>query len=593
MAVASGLDIGRNSTVKRIAGSALDRKALFLNHLVNFAIGRRIGVLLLIALLSFLTVYPLAMLLYGSLHSTPPGMPGVLNLDGYAQIFTTSNFLVLANTIGISFAKTIPSILLAVALAFILARTDTPARGTLEVLVTLPFFIPPILTAMAWGMLGNPQVGVLNLVWKWLTGATTSPINVYSYGGVVWHMMQYSTPFLFLFIVDAFRAMDPTLEESSRMCGASRWHTFRRITLVLMLPAIVSSFVLSLMRGIESFESPLFFGLPAGITVITTEIYNAINHRATPAYQYATALSFAIMAFMFLFVVWQWRVLHGRSFATVTGKAYAPNVMKLGPWRWVTFGFCILFFIITVVLPVGQLLIGSFFRFFGFYEWDMLTLEHYVAVWQNKEFWRAFSNTMLLGVMGATATMTLGGIVAYVTVRTRWRGRRLIDVLAWLPWMMPGMVLGVGFLWAFAMLPGPIPIYGTIWALLFAYMALGTPISVRVMSNAYHQLSFDLEECSRVHGGSWWQTLWRILIALSWPSFAVGWVLTFFGIMRELSASILLYSVGSEVLSVVLLKLWSNGQAEQVSVIGLLMMLLVIFFRWVQLKLIKQRISTL
>ncbi|HSR77552.1 MAG TPA: ABC transporter permease subunit, partial [Xanthobacteraceae bacterium] len=331
MAVASGLDIGRNSTVKRFAVSALDRKTLFLNHLANFAIGRRIGVLLLTALLSFLTVYPLAMLLYGSLHSTPPGMPGVLNLDGYAQIFTTSNFLVLANTIGISFAKTIPSILLAVALAFILARTDTPARGTLEVLVTLPFFIPPILTAMAWGMLGNPQVGVLNLVWKWLTGATTSPINVYSYGGVVWHMMQYSTPFLFLFIVDAFRAMDPTLEESSRMCGASRWHTFRRITLILMLPAIVSSFVLSLMRGIESFESPLFFGLPAGITVITTEIYNAINHRATPAYQYATALSFAIMAFMFLFVVWQWRVLHGRSFATVTGKAYAPNVMKLGP----------------------------------------------------------------------------------------------------------------------------------------------------------------------------------------------------------------------------------------------------------------------
>ena len=175
----------------------------------------------------------------------------------------------------------------------------------------------------------------------------------------------------------------------------------------------------------------------------------------------------------------------------------------------------------------------------------------------------------------------------------RWRGRRLIDALAWLPWMMPGMVLGVGFLWAFAMLPGPIPIYGTIWALLLAYMALGTPVSVRVMSVAYEQLSYDLEECSRVHGASWWQTLWRILVALAWPSFAVGWVLTFFGIMRELSASILLYSVGSEVLSVVLLKLWANGQAEQVSVIGLMMMLLVIFFRWVQLRIIKRRISTL
>ncbi len=166
MAVASSFNIGRKSALSRMAPAALDRKTLFLNHIANFAIGRRIGVLALIGLLSFLTVYPLAMLLYGSLHSTPPGMAGTFNLDGYAEIFTTSNVLVLANTVGISFAKTIPSILLAVALAFILARTDTPARGALEVLVTLPFFIPPILTAMAWGMLGNPQVGVLNLVWK-------------------------------------------------------------------------------------------------------------------------------------------------------------------------------------------------------------------------------------------------------------------------------------------------------------------------------------------------------------------------------------------------------------------------------------------
>src|SRR5262245_61718666 len=156
MAVAFRLDAGRKTALTRAASSALDRKTLFLNHLANFAIGRRIGIVLLIALLAFLTVYPLAMLLYGSLHSTPPGMAGTFNLDGYAQIFTTSNFLVLANTVGISFAKTIPSILLAVALAFILARTDTPARGALQVLIPLPLFIPPLLTAMALGIRGHP-----------------------------------------------------------------------------------------------------------------------------------------------------------------------------------------------------------------------------------------------------------------------------------------------------------------------------------------------------------------------------------------------------------------------------------------------------
>jgi len=554
----------------------------------------RIGALvLLVAILAFLSVYPLSMLLYGSLHSTPPGVAGTFNLDGYQQVLTRQSLITLLNTVGISLAKTIPSLILAVLLAWILARTDTPFRGALEVLVTLPFFIPPILTAMAWGMLGNPQVGLLNQLYQWLTGSSSSPINVYSYGGVVWHMMQYSVPFLFLLIVDAFRAMDPSLEEAACMCGATRLRTFRTITLQLMLPALTGAAILSFIRGIENFESPLFFGSPAGIRVITTDIYDSINQSSPPQYQYATAVSFVILTLLFLIVLLQWKLLRGRSFTTVSGKGYSPAVMKLGRWRWATFAFCALFFVVTVVLPIGQLLIGSFFKFFGFYQWDTLTLEHYQAVLGSNEFWRGFGNTMLLGLIGATLTMVLGGAVAYISVRTRWRGRSLIDAMAWLPWMMPGIVLGLGFLWGFALLPHAIPIYGTIWALLLAYISLGTPLSVRVMSSAYSQLSYDIEECSRVHGASWLQTMHRIVIALVWPSFAVGWVLVFFGIMRELSASVLLYSVGSEVLSVVLLKLWVNGNAEQVSVIGLMMMVLVMLFRWVQLKVIKARINTL
>jgi iron(III) transport system permease protein len=555
--------------------------------------GSTVAIVLLAVLLAFLSVYPLSMLLYGSLHSTPPGIAGTFNLDGYRDVLTQQSVLTLLNTVGISLAKTIPSLALAVLLAWILARTDTPMRGTLEALITLPFFIPPILTAMAWGMLGNPQVGLLNQIYQWITGSQYAPINVYSYGGVVWHMMQYSVPFLFLLIVDAFRAMDQSLEEAARMCGASRLRTFGTVTLQLMLPALTGATILSFIRGIENFESPLFFGTPAGIRVITTDIYDSINQRSPPQYQYATAISFVIMALLFLIVLLQWRILRGRSFQTVTGKGYSPTVMKLGKWRWATFAFCILFFFITVVLPVGQLLVGSFFKFFGFYQRDMLTLDHYREVFGSSNFWRGFGNTILLGFFGATLTMLLGGIVAYVSVRTKWRGRLLIDVMAWLPWMMPGIVLGVGFLWGFALLPHAIPIYGTIWALLLAYISLGTPLSVRVMSAAYAQLSFDLEECSRVHGASWLQTMARIVVALAWPSFAVGWVLVFFGIMRELSASVLLYSVGSEVLSVVLLKLWANGSAEQVSVIGLIMMVMVILFRWVQLKVIKSRINAL
>ena len=551
------------------------------------ALGRNLALALLVALLLFLTAYPLGMLVYGSLHTTPPGEAGVFNLDGYRAMLTRTNAIVLLNTVVLSLVKTGLAMALALFLAWIVARTDTPGRETLEVLLTLPFYIPPILTAMAWGMLGTPKGGLINLAWTGLTGIREPLVNVYSYGGVVWHMMQYSTPFLFLLMVGAFKSMDPALEESSRMSGAGAFTTFRRVTLGLMLPVTTSAFLLSFIRGVESFESALIFGTPAGIEVITTEIYHLIHHTNRPDYPQATALALVIMVLMFVLVAWQWRLLGGRSFFTVTGKGYTPRVARLGRWRWVTFGFCVLFFVVTVVLPVVQLVLGSFFKFFGFYRTSMLTTDHYVAIWQNRLVWRAFGNTLLLGVLGATATMVLGGMIAYVLVRTRFPVRRVLEVLAWLPWMMPGMVLGVGFLWAYALMPGPVQLYGTLWALLVAYVTLGTPLAVRTMAGAFAQLAHDLEECSRVHGAAWWTTFRRILLALAWPAFAVGWILIFFIILRELSASILLYSVGNEVLSVVVMRLWTEGKAGQVSVIALAMLLLVFLFRFAERRLVR------
>src|SRR5882672_1542350 len=366
---------------------------------------RNLALAALVALLAFLTAYPMAMLIYGSLHTTPPGEAGTFSLDGYRAMLSRANGLVLLNTIGLSLVKTGLSMALALFLAWIVARTDTPYRDTLEVLITLPFYIPPILTAMAWGMLATPKGGLLNLAWTRLTGQREPLINIYSYGGVVWHMMQYSTPFLFLLMVGAFKSMDPSLEESSRMSGASAWTTFRRVTLGLMLPVTTSAFILSFIRGVESFESALVFGTPAGIEVITTEIYHLIHHVNRPDYPQATALALGIMVLMFGLVAWQWRLLGGRSFFTVTGKGYTPKVARLGRWRWATFAFCMLFFVVTVVLPVGQLLVSSFFKFSGFYRWSMVTTDHYVAIWNSRLVWRALGNTLLLGVLGASATM--------------------------------------------------------------------------------------------------------------------------------------------------------------------------------------------
>jgi iron(III) transport system permease protein len=201
----------------------------------------------------------------------------------------------------------------------------------------------------------------------------------------------------------------------------------------------------------------------------------------------------------------------------------------------------------------------------------------------NDRFWRSLWNTMILGFVGASATMIIGSLAAYIIIRTRLPARRFIDVLAWLPWMMPGIVVGVAFLWGFAVLPFWLPIYGTLWALMIAYITLALPLSVRVMNGALAQLSFDLEECSRVHGATWLQTFSRILIVLTLPAFLVGWVLIFFMVLREVSASVLLFSVGNEPLSIVILRLWEESKTGEVSVIALFMLLLVAALRTLHL----------
>lgn len=548
--------------------------------------------LALVAVLAALTLYPIGTLLYGSLSSAPPGQAGTLDFSGYVSLFNVHTLSILAVTVGMSLLKTVLSLIPATILAWLISRTDIPARGALELLIGLPFFIPPILTAMGWAMLGNPTAGSINQVWRALTGATAPIVNVYSYGGVVWHLMQFTVPFAFILLIEAFRSMDPSLEESSRTSGAGIFKTFRKVTLALMLPALSSVAILSVIGGIEAFESPLFFGIPAGIHVVTTEIYDSINNRATPNYPYATALSFAVILLMALMVAWQWRLLQGRSFQTISGKAFSPRPIELGSLRWVAFGFCALNVLVFTVLPVLQLVVSSFSQYYGFYGWDMLTVSHYRDVLHNDLFWRSATNTAMLGVVGATLTMILGGIVAYVVVRTELPFRHLIDLIAWLPWMMPGMVLGLGFLWGFAILPHAIGIYGSLWALLLAYLALGTPLSVRTMSTAFSQLSHDLEESSRVHGASWATTFRKIVVALTLPSFSVGWILTFFMIFRELSASVLLYSIGNEVLPVTVLRLWEEGKAEDVSAIAVMMLVVVLIFRGFHLIMVKRWIAS-
>jgi iron(III) transport system permease protein len=542
-------------------------------------------------MVGFFTLYPVVMLLFGSVRDAPPGEAASFTLTAYREAYTNSStYRVLLNSLVIAGVKTVFAVILGVFFAWVITRTNTPYPRLLETVVTLPFFVPPILTAIAWAMLGNPTVGIINKFFMLIFGLHRPVFNVYSYAGIIWHMTHYSTAFVFLLVVGAFRAMDPCLEDASHASGASGLKTFFRVTLPLMCPAIVGAALLTFIRGLESFESALFFGLPAKIFVFTTEIYASLAQRTPPDYPRAMALAALLMVITFVGVLIQRRFLAGKTYFTITGKAYRPRLVDLGRWRWVTFGVCMTYFFVAVVLPVSQLVLSSFFTIFGLYDLKMLTLDNYRRAFSDVMFWRALRNSLVLATGGAALCMVLSAIIAYIIFKTKFWGREALEFCSWIPGTLPGMVLALGILWAYILLPSPIMLYGTIWILLIAYLTIGLPIGVRSMSGTIVQISTDLEESSRLCGASWWQTFVKIYLALLRPGFAAGTLLLFFIFLRELSASVLLYSPGNEVLAVTILKYWEAGRSEVVSVIALVMLGVVILFRVGEIGLLKSRL---
>jgi len=531
-------------------------------------------------IVGFLTLYPVAMLLFGSLRDAPPGEAASFTLGAYREAYTSaSTYRVLLNSLFIASVETFFAVTLGVFFAWVVTRTNTPCARLLETVVALPFFIPPILTAMAWAMLANPTAGSINKFFASLFGLDHPIFNIYSYAGIIWHMTHYSTAFVFLLIVGAFRATDPALEEASRAAGAGALKTFCRVTLPLIAPAIMGAALLAFIRGLEAFESALFFGLPARIFVFTSEIYSALTYRTPANYPRAMALAALLMAITFIGVRVQRRIVDGKEYFTITGKAHRPRRTDLGVWKWGAFALCLAYFFVALALPVFQLLLGSFFRIFGLYDANLLTLDNYRQAFLDGLFWRSLRNSIVLAGGGAVLCMLISALIAYIIFRTKFWGRAALDFLSWMPWSLPGMVLALGLLWAFILLPGPIVLYGTIWILLIAYLIIGLPVGVRSMAGTIVQISADLEESSRACGASWWQTFVKIYLALLRPGFSAGAFLLFFMLLREVSASVLLYSPGNEVLSVTILKYWEAGRSEVVSVIALVMLAIVILFR--------------
>ena len=526
---------------------------------------------LLTLLVGFLVLFPLSMLLWGSFWTSRPGFPGTLTFDNYLNAYTsTETFQVLLTTILLMGTKTLIAVAIAATMAWIVTRTDTPFRGTLEILLTVPYFIPGLLEAIAWIMLLSPNAGTINVWIKSLFGLDGAPFNVYSLGGMIWVMSLGSTSFIFLLLVNALRNMDASLEESARTSGAGAVRVALTVTLPLVAPVIFGAGMLSFIRAMDAFEVPVLLGLPAKVFVFSNRIYAAVQYDYPVNYGLATALGVSFFALIIALIYVQNRVLRGKSFFVVTGKGYKPNIVRLGRFRYVTLAVCLGYFLLGTALPLSQVFVGSFLRVFGLPRSDLFTFNNYLAILSDATLWRSLINTFIVCGAAAALEVLLCTVVAYVSTRTAFVGRRALDVVTWLPWAIPGIVAGLGMLWAYITLP--VRLYGTLALLVIVLLTTGLPLGVRIMSGVMMQLGRELEESSRVHGASWEYTFRHVVAPLLKPALAGAFLLLFVGFSRAVSATILFSGPGTELLAISLFSYSQAGKFEVVSALAIVLM---------------------
>ncbi len=536
-----------------------------------------IGCCLLIV--GFLALVPFCFMVWQSfLTPETADQPSVFTLSNYITAYTDKETITtLANSIEFSVGASLVAFTIGTALAWINERTNTPMRRLFYALSIVPLIIPSILFTIAWIMLLSPKIGIINMAFQAVFGLQSPPFNIYSMGGMIWVDGLHYSPMAFLLMTAAFKAMDPSLEESAVMSGSSIMRTLWRITLKLAIPAIVATILTLFVRAIESFEVPALLGLPAGIQVFTSAIYQAI-HQFPSQLGLASAFSVLLLLITSGGIYIQARISSSSSkYVTVTGKGFRPRSIDLGGWRYVTLGVFLLYFLLIVVLPFLVLLWSSLQKFYAPPSAEALkhlTLDGYRYVLDSDTILHALFNSVWMGMACATIVMLLSAVVCWVVVKTKIPGRWLLDNLASLPMVFPGLVLGVSIMIFY--LTFDIGIYGTFWIILLAYVTRFMPYGLRYNTTSMIQIHKDLEDSAGMSGAGWVTVFTKVILPLLKPGMVAGWIYVMIVSVRELSSSILLYSPGNEVISIVIWELWENGQYVELSALSVLFILLLL-----------------
>jgi iron(III) transport system permease protein len=557
-AIAPSIDPPRSAT-----GSSLTR-----SRITSYA---------LLAVLLVITVLPIAVLVLGSFLSEPPRALHVdiagLTLRNYIEIFRDgSSLILLRNTFFAATIGTVGAMLIGTSLAWLTARTDIPLRRLVDSITLLPMLVPPLVAAFAWDLLASPKNGIINILGRAI-GAQEGLVNLYSLGGISFVFILYYAPYVFLLMSAALRNLDPSLEEAAAICGASWLRRMSVVVLPLMAPAFLSAALLVFVFLIELFAIPAVLGQPGDIAFMSVRIWELIGF-APPRINQASALGVVMLVLTMTLVLLQYAVTSRRSFVTVSGKGARREPVRLHGWRWPLAALVLMYIVLAVVLPYAALLLVAFrnniyfFSLSGMLDPSQFSLKNMAATLSDPVVETSLKNSLLVAAATVIGGSLLYFAIAYVVHRTKLRGRQVLDVLAMLPMALPGLVIGLGYLWTWISLP--VGVYGTLWIIVIAYVSQFSPQGVRSIGNSLAQIHPELEESARVCGGRFFYTLGRVVLPLTWPGIQSAMILLMIFSFREISTALFLYTANTQVFSVTMFDYWVQGTTGSVAVMTLL-----------------------
>ncbi len=528
-------------------------------------------------LVGVIVTLPVVLLLANTFNVAPPGREATYGLDNWVRAFSDAGTLsALWNSVALGFVRTAISLPIAIAVAWLIARSDMPGRSVVELLCWLGIFLPQLPLVFGWILLLDPQYGLVNQGLMRLLGLESGLFNIYGFLGITWvHLANTSIYYKVVLLLPAFRFVGAHLEEAARMSGASPFTTIMRITIPLLTPAVLGVTVLAFVRSLEVFEIELLLGRPVNLAVYSTRIYDLVRDQP-PRFGEATALGFVFLVVMLgLAVLYQW-ALRGKSFTTITGRGYTPTPVQLGRWRWVASGACFAWFAIAMAAPLTFLVLGSFMRRYGFFQIaNPFTLNHWQNLFNDPVFASSVRNSLILATAVALSGVAIYSLVAYAIVRHPSRWTRLTDVLVWVPWSVPGILMSLGLLWLFLGTPLRVILYGSLLGIVVAIVVKDSPLSTQFFKAACLQIGAELEESARVSGASWLTMYRRVLLPLLAPTAVTVGLLNFLSAIRDISTPVLLYSAQSRPLSILMLEYSFSGEMERGAAIGVLITIFV------------------